>query len=252
MAKRFEGKSVLVTGAASGIGRATALLFGAEGGRVTVVDRSAPDGEATAKAIRDAGGAAIFVAADVAKAAECRAMVEAAVRAHGGLDVAFNNAGIERHGFLTADVEEASWNEVIAVNLTGVFLSMKHEIPALLKSGGGAIVNTASVGGVVGNPGLAAYCAAKHGVIGLTKVAALEYVAQGIRINALCPGGTATAMLKNWFQEPGVEEHVKALHPIGRWADPSEQAKAVLFLCSEDASYMAGHALVVDGAMTAQ
>jgi NAD(P)-dependent dehydrogenase (short-subunit alcohol dehydrogenase family) len=252
MAKRFEGKSVLVTGGASGIGRATALAFGAEGGRVTVVDRSATDGQATAKAIRDAGGTAIFVAADVSKAADCRLMVEAAVKAHGGLDVAFNNAGIERHGFLTADVEEASWNEVIAVNLNGVFLSMKHEIPAILKNGGGAIVNTASVGGVVGNPGLAAYCAAKHGVIGLTKVAALEYVSQGIRINALCPGGTATAMLKNWFQEPGVEEHVKALHPIGRWADPSEQAKAVLFLCSDDASYVAGHSLLVDGAMTAQ
>jgi NAD(P)-dependent dehydrogenase (short-subunit alcohol dehydrogenase family) len=252
MAKRFEGKSVLVTGGASGIGRATALAFAAEGGRVTVVDRSATDGQATAKAIRDAGGAAIFVTADVSKGADCRAMVEAAVKAHGGLDVAFNNAGIERHGFLTADVEEASWNEVIAVNLNGVFLSMKHEIPAILKNGGGAIVNTASVGGVVGNPGLAAYCAAKHGVIGLTKVAALEYVSQGIRINALCPGGTATPMLKNWFQEPGVEEHVKALHPIGRWADPAEQAKAVLFLCSDDASYMAGHSLIVDGAMTAQ
>ncbi len=252
MSKRFDGKSVLVTGAASGIGRATALAFGAEGGRVTAVDRSDKDGEATAKMIRDAGGAAIFVMADVSKAADCRRMVDAAVAAHGGLHCAFNNAGIERHGFFTADIEEASWNEVLAVNLTGVFLSMKYEIPAMLKAGGGAIVNTASVGGVIGNPGLGAYCAAKHGVIGITKVAALEYVAQGIRINALCPGGTATPMLKNWFQEPGVEEHVKALHPIGRWADPSEQAKAVLFLCSDDASYMAGHSLIVDGAMTAQ
>ncbi|MGH6980724.1 MAG: glucose 1-dehydrogenase [Stellaceae bacterium] len=252
MSKRFDGKSILVTGAASGIGRATALAFGAEGGRVTVVDRSDKDGEAAAKAIRDSGGAAIFFKADVSKAADCRAMVEAAVAAHGGLACAFNNAGIERHGYLTADIEESSWNEVIAVNLNGVFLSMKYEIPEMLKHGGGAIVNTASVGGVVGNPGLGAYCAAKHGVIGITKVAALEYVAQGVRINALCPGGTATPMLKNWFQEPGVEEHVKALHPIGRWADPSEQAKAVLFLCSDDASYMAGHSLIVDGAMTAQ
>ena len=252
MSKRFEGKSVLVSGAASGIGRATALAFGAEGARVAVVDRSDRDGEATAKAIRDAGGSAIFIKADVSKAADCRAMVEAAVAAHGGLHAAFNNAGIERHGYAIADVEEAAWNEVIAVNLTGVFLAMKHEIPAMLKTGGGAIVNTSSVGGVVGNPGLGAYCAAKHGVIGLTKAAALEYVAQGIRINAVCPGGTATPMLKNWFQEPGVEEHVKALHPIGRWADPSEIAKAVLFLCSDDASYMAGHSLIVDGAMTAQ
>ena len=252
MTRRFEGKSVLVTGAASGIGRATALAFGAEGGRVTVVDRSDKDGEATAKAIRDAGGPAIYFKADVSKSTDCRAMVEAAIGAHGGLHVAFNNAGIERHGYLTADIEESSWNEVIAVNLNGVFLSMKYEIPEMLKHGGGAIVNTASVGGVVGNPGLGAYCAAKHGVIGITKVAALEYVAQGVRINALCPGGTATPMLKNWFQEPGVEEHVKALHPIGRWADPSEQAKAVLFLCSDDASYVAGHSLIVDGAMTAQ
>ena len=139
--------------------------------------------------------------------------------------VAFNNAGIERHGYLTADIEESSWNEVIAVNLNGVFLSMKYEIPEMLKHGGGAIVNTASVGGVVGNPGLGAYCAAKHGVIGITKVAALEYIAQGVRINALCPGGTATPMLKNWFQEPGVEEHVKALHPdrpLGRSVGTSE------------------------------
>jgi NAD(P)-dependent dehydrogenase (short-subunit alcohol dehydrogenase family) len=249
---RFEDKSVLVSGAASGIGRATALAFAAEGARVTVIDRSDKDGEATAKAIRDAGGDAIFLKADVSKAADCRAMVEAAVKAHGGLDAAFNNAGIERHGYATADVEEAAWNEVIAVNLTGVFLAMKYEIPAMLRNGGGAIVNTSSVGGVVGNPGLSAYCASKHGVIGLTKVAALEYITQGIRINAVCPGGTATPMLKNWFQEPGVEDHVKALHPIGRWADPSEIAKAVLFLCSPDASYMAGHALVVDGAMTAQ
>jgi NAD(P)-dependent dehydrogenase (short-subunit alcohol dehydrogenase family) len=252
MSKRFNGKSVLVSGAASGIGRATALAFAAEGARVAVVDRSVRDGEATARAIRDGGGDAIFVPADVSKAADCQAMVEAAVKAHGGLHAAFNNAGIERHGYLTADVEEAAWNEVLAINLTGVFLAMKHEIPVMLKNGGGAIVNTSSVGGVVGNPGLSAYCAAKHGVIGLTKVAALEYVAQGVRINAVCPGGTATPMLKNWFQEPGVEEHVKSLHPIGRWADPGEIAKAVLFLCSDDASYLAGHALVVDGAMTAQ
>ncbi|MGH6988905.1 MAG: glucose 1-dehydrogenase [Stellaceae bacterium] len=252
MGERFVGKSVLVSGAASGIGRATALAFAGEGARVTVVDRSERDGEATAKTIRDGGGHAIFVAADVSKAADCAAMVAAAVAAHGGLHCAFNNAGIERHGYFTADVEEAAWNEVLAINLTGVFLAMKHEIPVMLKQGGGAIVNTASVGGIVGNPGLGAYCASKHGVIGITKVAALEYVGQGVRINALCPGGTATPMLKNWFQEPGVEEHVKALHPIGRWADPSEQARAVLFLCSDDASYMAGHALVVDGAMTAQ
>jgi NAD(P)-dependent dehydrogenase (short-subunit alcohol dehydrogenase family) len=252
MGKRFEGKSVLVTGAASGIGRAAALAFGAEGGRVTVVDRSERDGAATANAIRDAGGTAIFVRADVSRAADCQAMVEAALEAHGGLHAAFNNAGIERHGYLTAEIEEAAWNEVLAVNLTGVFLSMKHEIPVMLRNGGGAIVNTSSVGGIVGNPGLGAYCASKFGVIGITKVAALEYVAQGVRINALCPGGTDTPMLKNWFQEPGVEAHVKSLHPIGRWADPAEQAKAVLFLCSDDASYMAGHALVVDGAMTAQ
>jgi NAD(P)-dependent dehydrogenase (short-subunit alcohol dehydrogenase family) len=154
MAKRFDGKSILVSGAASGIGRATALAFGAEGGRLTVVDRSDKDGEVTAKMIRDGGGAAIFVKADVSKAADCRRMVEAAVEAHGGLHAAFNNAGIERHGYFTADVEEAAWNEVVAVNLTGVFLAMKHEIPAMLKNGGGAIVNTSSVGGVIGNPGL--------------------------------------------------------------------------------------------------
>jgi NAD(P)-dependent dehydrogenase (short-subunit alcohol dehydrogenase family) len=242
----------LVSGAASGIGRAAAIAFAAEGGRVAVVDRSEADGRKTVATIEEAGGEAIFIRADVSRAADCRAMVEAAIKAHGGLDVAFNNAGIERHGYATADVEEAAWNEVVAVNLTGVFLAMKHEIPALLASGGGAIVNTSSVGGLVGNPGLAAYCAAKFGVIGLTKVAALEYATQGIRVNAVCPGGTATPMLANWFQEPGVEDHVKALHPLARWAKPEEIAQAVLFLASDDSSYMTGHAMPVDGGMTAQ
>jgi len=252
MSRRFAGKSVLVSGAASGIGRAAAIAFAAEGGRVAVIDRSEADGRKTVATIQESGGEAIFIRADVSRAADCRAMVEAAVKAHGGLHVAFNNAGIERHGYATADVEEAAWNEVVAVNLTGVFLAMKHEIPALLASGGGAIVNTSSVGGLVGNPGLSAYCAAKFGVIGLTKVAALEYATQGIRVNAVCPGGTATPMLANWFQEPGVEEHVKALHPLARWARPEEIARAVLFLASDDASYMTGHAMPVDGGMTAQ
>lgn len=252
MGKRFEGKTVLVTGAGSGIGQAAALLFAEEGGKVVVVDVRAAEAEKTSDRIQGAGGTAIALAADVSRAADCRAMVEKAVATFGRLDVAFNNAGIGGSGFPVADEEETAFDQIIGVNLKGVFLSMKFEIPAMLKTGGGVIVNTASVAGLVGERGIALYAASKHGVVGLTRTAALDYIDQGIRINALCPGGTRTPLLDAWFQDPNVEAQVMARHPIRRLADPKELARAALFLASDDSSFMVGHAMAVDGGLTAQ
>lgn len=249
---RFKGKVVLVSGAAGGIGRAAALAFAAEGGRVIAVDVNEIDGGRTVDLIRDDGGEAIFLASDVSKAADCEMMVQHAVATFGRLDIAFNNAGISGGGFALADEEEIAWDRTIAVNLKGVYLAMKYEIPAMLQAGGGTIVNMASVAGLVGNPGLSSYCASKHGVVGLTKAAALDYIGQGIRINAVCPGATRTPLLENWFQNPEVEQHVMKLHPIGRVADAAEIARAVLFLASGDSSFMVGHAMPVDGGLIAQ
>jgi NAD(P)-dependent dehydrogenase (short-subunit alcohol dehydrogenase family) len=179
-------------------------------------------------------------------------MVERALAAHGRLHVAFNNAGVGASGFAVADEEEVSWTRLIDVNLKGIFLAMKYEIPAMVAAGGGAIVNTASVAGLVGERGIGAYAASKHGVVGLTRTAALDYIGQGVRINAVCPGATRTRMLANWFQDPKVEQFILSRHPIGRIAEPEEIARAVLFLASDDASYVVGQALAVDGGLTAQ
>jgi NAD(P)-dependent dehydrogenase (short-subunit alcohol dehydrogenase family) len=252
MSRRFEGKSVLVTGAGSGIGRATALAFAAEGGRLVVCDVSDTGGQATARAAQELGAEAVFVRTDVSKSADCAGMVEQALTRYGRLDIAFNNAGINIAVAPTADIEESEWARLMAVNLTGVFLSMKHEVPAMKRSGGGAIINTASVGGFIGTAGIAPYCASKHGVIGLTRSAALEYIKDGIRINAVCPGATRTAMLEEWFKNPQVEQSVTAQTPIGRIAAPEEIARVVLFLASEDASFMVGHPVTVDGGFTIQ
>ncbi|WP_315837298.1 glucose 1-dehydrogenase [Bradyrhizobium prioriisuperbiae] len=252
MTQRFKDKVVLITGAAGGIGRAAAIAFAGQGGRVVVVDISEADGRRTVDLVGDAGGEAIFVAADVSKPSDCQGMVRRAIAEFGRLDIAFNNAGIGSTGFALADEEEIAWDRTIAINLKGVFLSMKYEIAEMLKTGGGVIVNTASVAGLVGNPGLGSYCASKHGVVGLTRAAALDYIGKGIRINAVCPGATRTALLEGWFQDPEVEQHVMKLHPIGRIADPAEVARAVLFLASDDASFMVGHAMPVDGGVTAQ
>ena len=252
MKSRFEGKSVLVTGAGSGIGRATALAFAEEGARLIVSDINDAAGQGTAGMIRDRGGDADFIHADVSRAADCAAMVDRAVSRFGSLHVAFNNAGINLQIAPIADVDEADWQRILAINLTGVFLSMKYEIPVMKRAGGGAIINTASVGGLIGTAGVTAYCATKHGVVGLTKSAALDHIGDGIRINAICPGGTLTPMLTEWFKHPEVERAALSQTPIGRMAQPAEIARTVLFLASEESSFMVGHALVADGGLTAQ
>jgi NAD(P)-dependent dehydrogenase (short-subunit alcohol dehydrogenase family) len=252
MSERFAGRSILVTGAGSGIGRAAAQLFANEGGRVVVVDQDENEAQATVKSIRQAGGEALAIGADVSREADCRGMVERALASYGRLHVAFNNAGIGASGFAVADEEEVTWSRLIDVNLTGIFLAMKYEIPAMVSAGGGAIVNTASVAGLVGERGIGAYSASKHGVVGLTRTAALDYIGQGIRINAVCPGATRTRILANWFQDPKVESFILSRHPIGRIAEPEEIARAVLFLASDDASFVVGQALAVDGGLTAQ
>jgi NAD(P)-dependent dehydrogenase (short-subunit alcohol dehydrogenase family) len=249
---RFVGRSILVTGAGSGIGRATAQLFAAEGGRVVAVDQNQADAEKTVALIHDAGGEAFAVAADVSREADCRAMVERALATYGQLNVAFNNAGVGASGFAVADEEEVAWSRLIDVNLKGIFLSMKYEIPAMLAAGGGAIVNTASVAGLVGERGIGAYAASKHGVVGLTRTAALDYIGQNIRVNAVCPGATRTRILADWFQDPKVEAFILSRHPIGRIAEPEEIGRAVLFLASDDASFVVGQALAVDGGLTTQ
>jgi NAD(P)-dependent dehydrogenase (short-subunit alcohol dehydrogenase family) len=252
MSGRFAGRGILVTGAGSGIGRAAAQLFANEGGRVAVVDQDENEALATVTSIRQAGGEALAIGADVSREADCRGMVERALAAYGRLHVAFNNAGIGASGFAVADEEEVTWSRLIDVNLKGIFLAMKYEIPAMVSAGGGAIVNTASVAGLVGERGIGAYSASKHGVVGLTRTAALDYIGQGVRINAVCPGATRTRILANWFQDPKVESFILSRHPIGRIAEPEEIARTVLFLASDDASFIVGHALAVDGGLTAQ
>jgi NAD(P)-dependent dehydrogenase (short-subunit alcohol dehydrogenase family) len=252
MSGRFAGRGILVTGAGSGIGRAAAQLFANEGGRVAVVDQDENEALATVTSIRQAGGEALAIGADVSREADCRGMVERALAAYGRLHVAFNNAGIGASGFAVADEEEVTWSRLIDVNLKGIFLAMKYEIPAMVSAGGGAIVNTASVAGLVGERGIGAYSASKHGVVGLTRTAALDYIGQGVRINAVCPGATRTRILANWFQDPKVESFILSRHPIGRIAEPEEIARAVLFLASDDASFIVGQALAVDGGLTAQ
>ncbi|MBI3250007.1 MAG: SDR family oxidoreductase [Deltaproteobacteria bacterium] len=248
-----SGKVALVTGGGSGIGRASALVFAREGAKVVVADLIAAGGEETASLIRQAGGEAIFIHADVAKAEAVAALVSGAVAAYGRLDCAHNNAGIEGPGATTVDYPEDMWARVIAINLTGVWLCLKYEIPEMLKVGGGAIVNTASTAGLTGFPRGSAYVASKHGVVGLTKTAALEYAKSGIRVNAVCPGAIDTPMMgRITDHRPQRAARMAAAEPVGRMGQPSEIAEAVVWLCSDSASFVTGHAMAVDGAMTAQ
>ncbi len=248
---QFEEKVVLVTGAASGIGRAAARLFAGEGAHVVVADIDRPGADATVELIRADGGDALAVIVDVADAASVADMVAATVETYGGLDVALNNAGIVGAGVDIADMDDEVWRRGIDVMLTGVFLCLKHEIPLMLARGGGAIVNTSSGAGLIGFPGQANYVAAKHGVIGLTRSAALEYIGRGIRINAICPGTARSRMVDEWMDGSAeAEAQVAALHPIGRIAEPEEIARAALWLASDAASFVVGVAFPVDGGYT--
>lgn len=249
MRARFEGKRVIVTGGASGIGAAAARGFAAEGAKVLIADVQ-PKGEDVAAAIRVAGGHALFKLTNVAVSADCAAMVDTAVRHFGGLEIAFNNAAVTAAVQPAADESQESWDRLLGINLKSVYLSMKFEVPAMLAAGGGAIVNTSSVAGLFGESSAASYSAAKHGVIGLTRSAALDYISKGIRINALVPGATDTEMLAAWMQNPDIAARIKATQPIGRLAAPEELAAAALFLCSNEASFVVGHALVVDGGLS--
>ena len=248
----FTDKVAIVTGAASGIGRASARLYAREGANVIVSDVDEAGGQETVQLIREASGAAAFVKADVAKAADCEVLVAQAVERYGRLDFACNNAGIGGEQKLTADYSVEGWQQVININLSGVFYCMKYQIPAMLANGGGTIVNMASILGQVAFATAPAYVAAKHGIVGLTKNAAVEYAEQGIRVNAVGPGFIKTPMLDPLEEDPETMQILVALHPIGRLGQPEEVAELVIWLSSDKASFVTGAYYAVDGGYLAR
>jgi NAD(P)-dependent dehydrogenase (short-subunit alcohol dehydrogenase family) len=249
----YAGKVVLVTGAASGLGRAMALAFGRAGACVVIADNSVDGGHMTAALIVEAGGKALFVKTNVTVAAEVDALIDKAVSHYGRVDVAVNNAGIEDEALPLADGGDDQYDRIMNVNVKGVWLCMKSQLRQMLKQeGGGAICNVADAGGLVATPNRAIYAASKHAVVGLTKTAAVEYAKSGIRVNSLCPGAVKTPMLARMLErEPGRDKKLKAAHPMGRIAEPAEVASAALWLCSEQASFVTGHQLAIDGGLTA-
>ncbi|MGI5329429.1 glucose 1-dehydrogenase [Actinomadura nitritigenes] len=253
MSEVLEGRSALITGAAQGIGAATARLFAARGARVVVADVDEEGGKETVAAIEADGGEAVFVRADITSGADVEAAVAAAVRAYGRLDCAVNNAGVEEQGSALHEITEEAWDKLVAVNLKGVWLSMKYEIRQMLAQGGGTIVNMASVAGLVGLPlGISDYSATKGGVVAMTRTAAIEYVKQGIRINAVCPGVVRTALLAQAIQGGMfTEEQAAGLHPSGVLIDPSDVAETFAFLCSDASRHITGQSIAVDCGMSA-
>jgi NAD(P)-dependent dehydrogenase (short-subunit alcohol dehydrogenase family) len=246
MEKIFENKVAVVTGGSFGIGQATAVVFAKCGAKVVIADWM-EDGE-TLKQIKASGGEGMFVKCDVSKSKEVESLIKQAVAAYGRLDFAVNNAGIEGMTATTHECTEDNFDKTLWVNLKGIWLCMKNEIPVMLKQGNGAIVNIASIAGLVGFPGLPAYVASKHGVVGLTKTAALEYAKQGIRINAVCPGVIKTPMVdRTTGKDKTVEKKFEDMEPVGRMGKPEEVAEAIIWLCSDSSSFVTGHAMAVDG-----
>jgi NAD(P)-dependent dehydrogenase (short-subunit alcohol dehydrogenase family) len=251
MEKEFKGKVAIVTGGSFGIGRATAIAFARKGASVIVADII--EDAFTLDTIKSEGGEAIFVKCDVASEEDIKNMVNTAIDKYGRLDFAFNNAGVEGYAANTHECTNENWDRTISVNLKGVWLCMKHQIPEMLKTGSASIVNCASIAGLVGFPGLPAYVASKHALIGLTKTTALEYAKLGIRVNAVCPGVIKTPMIDRFTgKKKEAEEQFANQEPIGRMGEPEEVASAVLYLCSDGASFVTGHAMAVDGGWIAQ
>lgn len=251
MERIFFGKVALVTGGGFGIGRATAIAFAAKGAKVVVADWV--ENTDTVVHIKETGGEAIFVKCDVSDVNSVKAMLSKTIGEYGRLDYAFNNAGVEGLSATVHECTEANWDKTTGINLKGVWLCMKEEIPYMLKNGKGAIVNNASIAGLVGFPNIPAYVASKHGVLGLTKNAALEYARSGIRVNAVCPGVIKTPMIDRFTgKNKEVEKQFESMEPVGRMGEPEEVAEAVIWLCSDAASFVTGHPMVVDGGWVAQ
>ncbi len=251
MERQFENKVAIVTGGSFGIGRATAILFAQRGAKVAIVDWI--ENHEALNAIQAAGGEAIFIKCDVSKDSDVRAMVEQTVSTFGRLDYAFNNAGIEGESAVTHEVTEENFDKVIGINLKGVWLCMKYQIPHMLRQGKGAIVNCSSIAGVIGFPGIPIYTASKHAVIGITKTTALEYAQSGIRVNAVCPGAIQTPMIDRFMEKnKASKEQMVSGEPIGRFGEPEEIAEAAIWLCSDASSFVTGHALLADGGWVAR
>ena len=247
-----KDKVALITGAAAGIGRATALKFANEGAKVVASDVNVKGGEETVELIKKAGGEAIFVKSDVSQSTDVKALIAEAVNTYGRLDCACNIAGILGAMAPFTEQKEADFDRVIAVNLRGTFLCLQAELDQMIKNNGGTIVNVASIAGLVGSAGIAPYVASKHAVTGLTKNAALEYAKQGIRVNAVCPGGIETDMVQSFLSEDFTEEMMDAMHPIGRIGQPEEVAELMVWLCSDRASFITGSIIPIDGGFVAQ
>ncbi len=247
----FKNKVIIVTGGSFGIGKATAIAFAKQGAKIVIADWA--ENPETIAFIKDLGNDVMFIKCDVSRSDEVKSMVEKTIATFGRLDYAFNNAGIEGNTALTPDCTEDNWDKTIAINLKGVWLCMKYEIPEMLKQGKGVIINCSSVAGLVGFEGLPAYVASKHGVVGLTKTAALECAKYGIRINAVCPGVIQTPMIDRLTgkKKEAIEQYT-ALEPLGRFGQPEEIANAVLWLCSDEASFVTGHGMAVDGGFVAK